>query len=183
MRPKNKEQIFIGMIRAGIFEVDNEGCVWRLAVRDCAHRITPVARKRAERRTVRGYLALSASVGNRKIVALAHRIIWIYLHGPIPNGLEMNHKDGNKANNQPGNLELVTASQNQKHAYRIIKTHQPKRGEENGFSKLTNNTVIDIRRRRAKGESLSKMAAEYSVSYYTAWDAVKRRWKHIKEGA
>ena len=48
---------------------------------------------------------------------MAHRIIWQAFNGPIPKGLEINHKDSNKKNNALSNLELVTKSQNAKHGW------------------------------------------------------------------
>lgn len=40
-----------------------------------------------------------------------HRLIWIYLHGGIPEGWEIDHRDGNPANNRPNNLRVVTVLQ------------------------------------------------------------------------
>lgn len=40
-----------------------------------------------------------------------HRVVWEYYHGPIPDGYEVHHIDGNPANNDPGNLECIKASQ------------------------------------------------------------------------
>lgn len=54
--------------------------------------------------------------GKRRILN-THRIVAIAF---IPNPLNLpmvNHKDGNRYNNQADNLEWVTASQNMKHAY------------------------------------------------------------------
>ena len=41
-----------------------------------------------------------------------HRLIWETFVGPIPEGLQINHKDENKINNSLENLEVVTPKQN-----------------------------------------------------------------------
>ena len=41
-----------------------------------------------------------------------HRIIWVYHYNAIPNNLQIDHIDGNKANNIIENLRLATHSQN-----------------------------------------------------------------------
>jgi hypothetical protein len=48
---------------------------------------------------------------------LAHRLIWIMLHGPIPKGKEIDHIDGNRANNRLKNLRLVTRAENTKNKF------------------------------------------------------------------
>ncbi len=46
---------------------------------------------------------------------LLHRAIWEFAHGPIPVGMEIHHKDGNRQNYDAQNLELVTRSDHTKH--------------------------------------------------------------------
>lgn len=41
-----------------------------------------------------------------------HRIVWMLFNGPIPEGMEINHIDMNKSNNNISNLELVTHKRN-----------------------------------------------------------------------
>lgn len=56
--------------------------------------------------------------------------------------LQVNHIDGNKQNNQLINLEWVTCSENQLHAYKIgLKSQQ---GAQNNASKLTEQDVLKI---------------------------------------
>lgn len=47
-----------------------------------------------------------------------HRVIWESVHGPICEGFEINHRNGIKDDNRIANLELVTHSENVKHAHR-----------------------------------------------------------------
>lgn len=72
-----------------------------------------------------GCYLLSPSVSNSGYVkvshdskkSLLHRLMWTAFNGEIPDGYEINHKDCNKLNNMLYNLELVTHSDNLKHAY------------------------------------------------------------------
>ncbi len=56
---------------------------------------------------------------NRKRV---HRVVWEAFNGPIPERLEINHKDLDRANNRLDNLELVTHQQNVQHAIDAYKS-------------------------------------------------------------
>ena len=60
-----------------------------------------------------GYLTISLScIDNKPRVYYYHRVIWFYFNGDIPKGLEINHKDEDKANNSLDNLELLTRADN-----------------------------------------------------------------------
>lgn len=41
-----------------------------------------------------------------------HRIVWEMLNGPIPEGIEIDHRNGIRSDNTPSNLRLATPSQN-----------------------------------------------------------------------
>jgi len=49
-----------------------------------------------------------------------HRLVAMFHLNTFDTTLQINHKDGNKANNHISNLEMVTASQNALHAWRVL---------------------------------------------------------------
>lgn len=48
-------------------------------------------------------------------LAMAHRVVWIAIHGPIPCGLQVNHINRRRWDNRPENLELVSPAGNARH--------------------------------------------------------------------
>ena len=58
-----------------------------------------------------GYVAVSDGGHTYR----AHRMIWQHVHGPIPAGMEINHKNGIKTDNRIENLELTTRGHHNSH--------------------------------------------------------------------
>lgn len=86
-----------------------------------------------------------------------HRLVAICFLDNPHNYKEVNHKDGNKANNTVDNLEWCTHSQNEKHKYDmglISKDH---------FSKMANNEFhkIQAKKRRKYTPEEVKQIREY----------------------
>lgn len=59
-----------------------------------------------------GYLKYHLCQGKRTINLFVHRVIWMVFNGDIPDGLTVDHIDGDKTNNNISNLQLLTAEQN-----------------------------------------------------------------------
>ncbi len=64
-----------------------------------------------------GYMRVGLRDGKRQKLLLIHRLVAIAYVDGFMDGLVVNHKDGDKKNNHKSNLEWVTPSNNNKHAY------------------------------------------------------------------
>ena len=117
-----------------------------------------------------GYI--SVSLPGRKTYGV-HQLVAEAFIGPCPRGKEVNHKDTNKQNNDPSNLEYLTRSKNMKHAYRLGLCAPITR------AKLTEEKVAKLRKLYKEGnfsqKELSKMFGLKSV-----WHIVSgRQWRHV----
>lgn len=106
----------------------------------------------------RGYP--SVMIGRKQ--KTVHTLVAAAFIGPRPDGMTINHIDGNKTNNAATNLEYVTASENSKHACRLGLIYS--KGERHSQAKLNDEKVIDIRRRIAIGESQKSIALSLEVT-------------------
>lgn len=68
-----------------------------------------------------GYLVIKLCKNGKYTQKLIHRMVWESFNGPIPERLEINHKDLNKTNNRLHNLELTTHQQNLIHRFTFRK--------------------------------------------------------------
>jgi len=131
-----------------------------------------------------GYLRCALSKERKLKSFPVHRLVCMAFYGLVPNGMEINHKDGNKINNCIDNLEYITHKQNIQHAF-DNKLMLPKRGELNGMSKVTEADVIEIRKIASSGgryygrKALSK---RFGITEGHVKDIVTRRrnvWPHL----
>lgn len=89
----------------------------------------------------------------------------------------VNHKDGDKHNNHYTNLEWVSYSQNNQHAYN---TGLKGRGESFYSAKLTEEDVRQILR-EGKYTTYQNIADKYNVTKATIRDVlIRKTWKHIE---
>lgn len=109
----------------------------------------------------------------------AHRVIWESVNGPIPDGLQINHKNGIKHDNRLCNLEVVTPKENSRHAVRIgLKVGR--KGEKQPMSKLRDAQIPLIRARIADGATQRQIAAEFSISPTIIYQIKKGQiWRHV----
>lgn len=95
-----------------LYEISDLGSVRRLAG-------TPQCRDtRLLKTRIRGpgYFMVQLYKDNRHHLRYVHRLIAESFIGP-PNGLSVNHRDGNKLNNALSNLEYTTLAENTRHGF------------------------------------------------------------------
>ena len=108
-----------------------------------------------------------------RAIGMAHRMIWEHFNGPIPPELQINHINGVKTDNRLQNLELVTQSENTKHAYRTGLASA--KGTRNGRAKLTDLMVGEIRTSNDKARVL---AERYGVALRTIYEVISgKNWR------
>lgn len=109
-----------------------------------------------------------------------HRYAYEVFVGPIPKGMDLDHKCRNRACVNPDHLEPVSRKEN---ARRGLTGHgRHLRGEQAGGSKLTAAQVRAIRKAYASGEFTQKeLGLKYSVMHTTISDITRgKTWTHLK---
>ena len=120
--------------------------------------------------------------GKRKTIKV-HWLVTEAFLGKRPKNLETNHKDGNKRNNHINNLEYVTSSENNKHAYKtgLKKPTSPRLGEACNKAKLTRQDVIEIKKLRKKGHTTVALGKMFGVSHSAiSYIINNRNWKWLE---
>lgn len=128
------------LIKNGIYSIHKNGEIRRIIkYKNGKNRIRC---NRLQNYIAERYMGITLREGKKFYRIRIHKMIWIYYKGKVPEGKELNHKDGNKSNNSLNNLELVTHKENMVHAVKIIKTI--KTGWEAATSKHSKVEYISI---------------------------------------
>lgn len=124
-----------------------------------------------------GYLACNLQVaGIRKTVRIHCLVAEVFL-GSRPNGMTINHCDGNKKNNRAENLEYVTIAENLRHAKAVGLSP---RGSRKPLAKLTDEAVRSIREEVSAGTPRRELAARYGVNRRTIGHVINGTgWAHV----
>lgn len=167
----------------GIYQVSDLGRVRRIGAwsdgRKRAIHVCSPKRKRGVKGATT-YLSVSLSKHGAQKFFQVHRLVAVAFLGTAPDQLaQVNHKNGNKEDNRPRNLEWVTPSQNQFHAYRVLGA-PTRQGSKHHYAKITESSALGIRALRAGGWKLKRIARLYNLSVPTVcWIAKGKAWKHI----
>ena len=124
-----------------------------------------------------GYLTVNLTLGGGKKTALRiHRLVLEAFVGPCPEGMVCCHNDGDPANNGLENLRWDSHQANSDDA---LKHGTQARGTALK-PKLSEDDVLAIRRLRAEGFSVGKIAGGFDVSQSNVKAIVRGlSWRHL----
>lgn len=145
----------------GIYEVSDLGRVKRVAGGSGARagKVLKPLNKDGYRRVV------LTRDGVQRMLAV-HRLVARAFIGPCPRGWVCHHKNSERSDNRPENLEWITRERN---------TSLGSSGEGNGSAKLNTEALKVLRWEYNKGRSAALLGRLYGVSHSAAWEAASGR--------
>lgn len=151
--------VVLSWIARGLLLACSDGSVWRMRSVSKAGAVVDLKPpRRADRMGTGGYRRVMVTENYRQVSVTAHRLVWTIHNGRIPDGMLVNHIDGDRGNNDPLNLELVTPAGNTTHAHRIGNYARRKR-------RTSAELESRIRSLRAGGASFRKIESLTGVSH------------------
>lgn len=176
------EDFALWLVTQGLLSVDSDGYIWRsfrshFSRWSSVSTLKRIAKRRAESSTSEGYLCLQINWHGVKYSCLAHRVTFRVWKGPIADGLQINHIDGCKSNNNPANLEAVTLAENNRHAWATGLDRGPD-SENARTAKLTADDAVRIRLLHSQGTSSRELSVAYGVVFSTIRNVVTgKTWR------
>jgi len=162
----------------GLYQVSDRGRVKRVAGHRC--RVERILKPGGNGR---GYMEVHLSMHGRIKHMYVHRLVAeAHVEKPSPAHNQVNHKNGDRADNYGENLEWVTCSENHKHAYRALGRQPPRvKGEAHGRSILTERQVRRIRKFYATGRHTQRELGEMFGVHANNIGMIVRRetWQHV----
>lgn len=134
-----------------------------------------------------GYLYAHLREGGKRTACRVHRLVVEAWVGPIPEGYEVNHLDGDRANNRVDNLQIVTPSENVTHSYAVLGRAPALAGEAHPHAKLTALGVRRMRRMWPDWQAMGRTQAELGEVFGVSDSVVCRvvngtAWVHVSTG-
>lgn len=123
MNDARAEELFLSLL-GRVFEIDAEGRIWRIGIQ-VQGRLEPCGLRRAEYQATNGYLRVRFRHYGVRVRVSAHRVVARYFFGEIARHHVIDHKDGERDNNHPENLEPVTQKVNVLRGVRRKRAAQP----------------------------------------------------------
>jgi len=150
------EEIWVKIINFENYKVSNFGNVKRIesSVMYSNNKIHIHKQRLLKKDIVKGYNRITLSNNNKIKRFLVHRLVGLYFLQNTENKPCINHKNGNKLDNNVTNLEWVTYSENEKHSYKVL-------GKTNNTQKLSKEAIIDIKTNCKKRTKMNNFTNVY----------------------
>lgn len=128
-----------------------------------------------------GYKYVNLHQDRKGYARTVHRLVFEAFNGKLPKKIEVNHKDGDKANNRLSNLDQMTRSENLLHRIHVLGiVPEGAKGEAHYAARFTEQDVLDIRVHFDAGMHPKAIASIYSCTQSAIRHIGKRRsWTHI----
>jgi hypothetical protein len=128
----------------------------------------------------KGYVMGYLEVDGEKIARRIHRLVLITFRGIDPQKPQVNHINGIKSDNRLENLEWCTQYENVQHA-RKNGLFNDAVGERNGWAKLTEKDILEIRRLKRETNIMNKdLCIKYKISNGQMSQIVTgKSWKYL----
>jgi len=126
----------------------------------------------------KGYLRL----GRNGQLVLAHRLVYEYFHGPIPDGFLVCHSCDNPPCLNPEHFFAGTNADNLRD---MVEKGRAAKGEKHSQAKLTDEKVLDIRLKYRTGEyTYNELRQEYGIGLTQISNIVNgKQWSHLENNA
>jgi anti-sigma28 factor (negative regulator of flagellin synthesis) len=154
-------------LASGSYKVDELGNIWTLYGKNNQKQLS----WRLLGKTIQSNGYINVTIRNVKF--RYHSVVYQALIGDLIPGFVINHKDSNKKNNHPDNLEQITQQDNISH---MREFHKDKfENITSTFRKFDSEQIKEIRNKYEAGnQSYKKLAIDYSVGETTIERIIKR---------
>lgn len=126
-----------------------------------------------------GYHIVNLQLGSKKVARLVHRLIASTFLPPITGKEIVNHKDGDKLNNNLENIEWSNPSENHLHRCRVLKKGI---GEDQHLAKLNSEKVRLLRKMFTSKKPRAEIARHFGIDIRTVYTVGNREtWRHVDD--
>lgn len=165
------------------YRVGSDGSVWTclrvVGLGDGGGAVPVLTTKwrRKSARPRRGYPAVTLFYWGKARTLNCHQLVMQEFVGPCPEGMEIAHANGIRADSRLSNLSYKTKAGNEEdkiaHGTKVM-------GERHGNAKLTAEVVRAIRADKEAGMTYTEIGRRYGVDRKHARDIVTRKaWSHV----
>ena len=125
-----------------------------------------------------GIVRCKLNDGTKSYFKGVHRLVAEAFIGPIPNGMQINHKNGIKDDNRPTNLEIVTPKENVWHGIEVL--GRSRSGQANPAAKINEADVVEIREAIKNKVSPAQLAKSFGITREMVRNiATGRAWTNV----